>query len=130
MSIFLQLPQETVDTFVDYLYETEGRQQMRVCSLVHPSFTPRAQYYLFSKIRFSSDIAPRDKRRTQRIHYLNEILLRKPYIAEFVRDIHLCLSPTDTEWITEASGFLDTMRLLASSGCAPRKFILEKVFYS
>jgi hypothetical protein len=130
MSVFLQLPQETVDALVDYLHETEGQQQMRVCSLIHRSFTPRAQYYLFSSIRFSSDIAPRGRKRSQRIRYLNGILRRKPYIAEFVRDIHLCLSPSDAEWITEDSDFLDTMKLLASSGCAPRKFVLEKKPYS
>lgn len=130
MSLFLQLPQEVVDALVDYLHKTEGRQQTRVCSLIHRSFTYRAQYYLFSSIQFSSDTSRGGRRRFQRICHLNEILRRKPYIAEFVRDIHIYLSPSEAEWITEDSDILDTMRLLISSGCAPRKCVIEKMPYS
>ena len=126
MSSFLQLPQEVVDDIVDYLHQTEGRQEMRVCSLIHDSFTYRAQYHLFSSIQFSSDSSPGRGRRSQRICLLNEILHRKPYIAEFVRDIHICLSPFDAEWITEDSDILDTLRLLVGLGCTPRKCVVEK----
>jgi len=130
MSLFLQLPQEMVDALVDYLHQTEGRQQTRVCSLIHRSFTYRAQYYLFSSIKFSSGTSRGRRMRSQRICHLNEILRRKPYIAEFVRDIHICLSPLDAEWITEDLDILDTMRLLIRSGCAPRKCVVEKKPYS
>jgi len=130
MSSFLQLPQEVVDTIVDYLHQTEGRQEMRLCSLIHGSFTYRAQYHLFSSIQFSSDSPSGRRRRSQRICHLNEILHRKPYIAEFVRDIHIRLSPSDAEWITEDSDILDTLTLLVSLGCAPRKCVIEKKRYS
>ncbi|KIM35846.1 hypothetical protein M413DRAFT_449576 [Hebeloma cylindrosporum] len=130
MSLFLQLPQEIIDVLVDYLHETEGRQQTRVCSLIHRSFTYRAHYYLFSTIQFSSDNSPVGRGKSQRICLLNEILHRKPYIAGLVRDIHLCLTPSDSRWITEDSEVLETMRLLIKLGCAPRKCVIEKHRYA
>ncbi|KIM35859.1 hypothetical protein M413DRAFT_325876 [Hebeloma cylindrosporum] len=130
MSLFLQLPQEIIDVLVDYLHKTEGRQQTRVCSLIHRSFTYRAHYYLFSTIQFSPDNSPGGRGKSQRISRLNEILHRKPHIAEFVRNIHLCLSPSDSRWITEDSEVLDTMRLLIKLGCAPRKCVIKKTRYT
>jgi hypothetical protein len=127
MSLFLQLPQEGVDALVDYLHKTEGRQQTRVCSLIHRSFTYK--YYLFSNIQFSSDTPRGGRIRSQRICHLNEILRRKPYIAEFVRDIHICLSPLDAEWITEDPDIFERMRRLIRSECAPRKCFVEKKPY-
>ncbi|KDR76601.1 hypothetical protein GALMADRAFT_267630 [Galerina marginata CBS 339.88] len=122
MALFLHLPQETVDEFVDYVHDSD-RQHLLTCTLIHRSFLPRCQFYLFSTIYLGG---VGDTKRSRRINELYDILQRKPYLAQFIRELRLSVSGMNPYWLTYDRSFIQVMELLVEQGCVLHKFAIVK----
>ncbi|KDR76597.1 hypothetical protein GALMADRAFT_451911 [Galerina marginata CBS 339.88] len=121
-SLFLQLPQETVDEFVDYIHDFD-RQRLLTCTLIHRSFLPRSQFYLFSTIHLGG---VGETKRSRRISELYDILQRKPHLAQFIRELRLSVSGLNPYWLTYDRSFIQVTELLVEQGCVLHKFAIVK----
>jgi len=84
-------------------------------SLVSQVFRPRCEKHLFTSISFSNISSPWS-RRAKRIQEFIDILSRKPYIAGYVRGLHLGVGDgRDQEWTVQNPGFLKIMDLIRES---------------
>ena len=108
----LQLSQELIDEIID---NTPELKDLKSLSLVCWAFHPRCEKHIFASIMFDSDDAVGWDERATRIQEFINILSRKPYIASYVRELHLGLEGRDQEWIVEDSGFLKIMDLIRHS---------------
>ncbi|KAG5650904.1 hypothetical protein H0H81_010592 [Sphagnurus paluster] len=119
MPLFLQLPQEIVDRFVDYLQENGRCHQLQACTLTHRSFLPRCHFYLFSIIHL------RDAK-TSRMSDLCNILQRNPFLGQFIQEMRLSVSGTDLSCFTNDRWFIMVVNLLTQQGCSLRKLAIIK----
>ena len=104
----LQLSQELIDEIID---DTPELKDLKSLSLVCHAFHPRCEKHIFASVKFS-DIVVGWRKRTERIQEFIHILSRKPYIARYVRELHLGVEGRDQEWMVEDRDFLKIMNLI------------------
>ena len=110
----LRLSQEIIDEIIDHVPKHKDLMSL---SLVCQALRPRCEKHLFTSIRFSN-IASSWSRKTGRFKFKDfiDILFRKPYIAGYIRELHLGVGyGRDPELTVEDPGFLKIMDLIGES---------------
>lgn len=107
----LQLSQEVIDEIVDKI----PLAALFTLSLVGRLFRPRCEKHIFTSILFFQDGSRWPLGESARVKGFIDILSRKPYIAGYVRELHLGVDEGSQEWIVEKPGFLEIMDLIRQS---------------
>ncbi|KAF9529475.1 hypothetical protein CPB83DRAFT_852740 [Crepidotus variabilis] len=107
------LPQEIIDEIIDCVAQSaEHLSLLRACSLTSQSFRRRSQSHLFRVLDFGYPHPQDYSLRVERLHFLLRLLLERPELAAYPRQLILQPSFNRSRWMYENKTFHAVLSLL------------------